>query len=509
MKRQSGKCLIQTFALWATMLPAAVLLGQTYSDPCEPSQSCAAGADCNADCNGDTGCGDTGCHDTGCGGEQGGLFQFMLGMGPYSPNDYGYDNSYGFGLTERSRSSGAGLFGLFGNQMSGSGYGYGGGAGYGGAGFGGGAGYGGGTANQGLGGQQGFAGAAAHATPSAVPDMIGDSSFVGGGYALGFMDSSFSHLAIGEYYSQPVPLPAFHLTRLNMAEKFNAQVQNRVYVDWRYFSGAGSLSFNGDEKSLNASNATFEFERKVGQNSSLELRIPVLYNLDSGQQLTATSTGLTNATKLGNMSLVYKQVLRRTHRVTYTGGLGMNTPTAKSYDYSFNLGNETGRIQIGNDIWRLTPYIGFQWHPNRYAFGQFLTQIDVPLSQSNVTAEFDGDSEYGKFYDQTILRINGSIGRWFYRNERASYLTAVGGMLEFHYSQTLNNACDRAVWTTGSNGFTGVSAVSTLDRSDVLNMVAGLPLEFGKTTVMNALTIPLGDQRYFTTEYNLSVSRRF
>jgi hypothetical protein len=54
-----------------------------------------------------------------------------------------------------------------------------------------------------------------------------------------------------------------------------------------------------------------------------------------------------------------------------------------------------------------------------------------------------------------------------------------------------------------------VEAVSTHKRANVLNMVAGVPLEFGKTTVMNAITVPLSDQRYFNLEYNLSISRRF
>lgn len=493
------------------------------------AQQCTPKYDHTGDCGNDLGCADNyGCS---AGDGDGGLLQLMLGTGPYK---YGTNQSYGFGLTEDSRESGAsGLFGLGGDATTGTGHGTQGGyttqGGYATQG---------GYESQpgqlrattgygiqeagGYGAQAGFSGAVAVATATAVPDMIGDSTFGGGGFWIYAGDSYYPDNDVLFY----CPQSSAQLSRLNMAENFNAKVQNRFFTDWRHFSDTGTMDVStvywdagsgtyqnvAQTKTLNTDRVTFGFERLIGKKSSVEFRVPVIYSLGSKQSYNTFNNDLLNKTEWGNISLVFKREMHETQNFTFTGGLGLNMPTARDYECMIDLNNNnTASVNIDNTTWRLTPYFGFQWHPNRRTFGHFVSQLELPLSQSDVTfTDVFGNTGAVKFYDQTLLRLNASVGHWFYRNEHSGFLTGVAGMFEVHYTQALDSACTRSVYTNCTYiGPDPSNNTTTKSHPNVVNMVAAVPVEFGKTMVMNGFTFPVSGQQHFEWEYNLSVNRRF
>ena len=351
-----------------------------------------------------------------------------------------------------------------------------------------------------------------------VPDMIGDSTFAGAGYGFGFSGGGGS-INIGGYSSslsasQP-PLPAFNLSRLNIAENFNAEIQNRVFFDYRHFDNAGTFFDSAaGTTSLDIERFTLGVERKLGNCSSLEFRLPVTYGFGSEQHFNSGNVNFGEDAEFGNLSLVYKRIFLRKRCYTLMGGVGLNMPTAPDYDFTFiHVDNTntsfTGKVEIGNDVWRLIPYLGLQFRPNRCLFGHFVAQVDTPLSQSKVMADYEGTRAYGEFYDQTLLRLNASLGRWLYKNERARFMNAIGGMVELHYTAALDSACNRYVRAGGGLNSMDVYAGSLERHAQVLNMVGGVPIQLGKTTVLNAVSVPLTNQQYFDWEYTFSISRRF
>ncbi len=352
------------------------------------------------------------------------------------------------------------------------------------------------TTGIGVGANLGRAGAVG-ATATAVPDMIGDATFSA---ARSFSAQAGGLIASNSSSGNPL---SSSLTRLNMAENFNVEVQNRVYFDYRHFYDMLSDT-NGTGYDIDR--YTFGMEKKLGRNTSLEFRLPVLYKMNS------TFNDVANYhAELGNVSFAYKQVLYRGRSWTHAVGLGLNLPTAEDWK-GYNAGNPV--LHIENQICRLNPYYGIQWHPNRYTFGHILAQIDVPLNRDSVTI---GDNELsGKISDETTFRLNLSVGRWVYMNERASLVNRIGGLFEVHYSTNLDGMDDQLIGDMGAGPGPGMlykaprnAAGNIQHYVHVVNLVGGIPVQLGKTTVITSACVPVTNARYFSTELSVQVSRRF
>ena len=305
------------------------------------------------------------------------------------------------------------------------------------------------------------------ATVFSVPNMIGNSAWLTG-YHVGEGGSAFAS-------------PTMLLSRPNVAEHFNAEVQNRIWADYRHWNNA--VSFNHESRAVEQ--YSFGLEKKILKRSSIELRIPLFYQYGSKQNDGSTSV------ELGNVSVFAKQILRRGPRWTFVGGVGISLPTAENWQPS------TGVLK--NETYYLVPFLGAQWHPNNSTFGHFVVQADVPIEKNELIV----GSEQIKVDGQQVIRTGVQLGRWIYRADNGKRPCRFGVFAEVDYAVVTDRSAD---WADSSS----TMYVNADARKSTLTAAVGMPMVFGKLTCTNALILPVSDgNRPFSAAYNFSLSRQF
>lgn len=317
----------------------------------------------------------------------------------------------------------------------------------------------------------------------------------------------------------PMPVtPSMFVTSLNVAENFNAEVMNRFYFDLRIFDGAQSYGVAESRNPVavtksDMSRLTLGFEKRIGYRHSVELRLPVvLVGLKSSQHL----VGITEPeqdTEFGNLSLIYKNVLHRTPQVTYCWGIGLNVPTAPDVrlNYVPNFGRDAIRGTIENRKTSFVPYIGFQWDRSR-TFGHILGQIDFALGKNRW--QFT-DNRYGltnyemKISESSLFRFNISTGRWFYNYPNDPSLFRLGGMVEAHFTSNLNRLNSKTIYSGTKSSDNYFSATATKRAWTTINLVAGLPIQTRKASLLFFMAVPITDRRYFDCEGGFSADLKF
>ena len=111
-----------------------------------------------------------------------------------------------------------------------------------------------------------------------------------------------------------------------------------------------------------------------------------------------------------------------------------------------------------------------------------------------------------------------SGGYWLYQNPGGRWLTGLAGILELHYSTTIQDT-DTIAGPAG-NSFLFFS--NTFNRVDVLNLTAGLHIQLTEcTTVRLAGVAPLrstpadffggvrASNKFFDSEIQVQINRRF
>ena len=124
---------------------------------------------------------------------------------------------------------------------------------------------------------------------SAMPSMIGDTS--AGGCGVVRFDGGIPIASVMH--------PTFACSRLNIAENNNAALRDRVYLSYRHFQDASSVSVfpgvpNGGQANQNIDRVTFGIERRLTDLMSIEVRVPVNHQLSSDlsfSQLTGPLVG--------------------------------------------------------------------------------------------------------------------------------------------------------------------------------------------------------------------------
>jgi hypothetical protein len=100
------------------------------------------------------------------------------------------------------------------------------------------------------------------------------------------------------------------------------------------------------------------------------------------------------------------------------------------------------------------------------------------------------------------------VGYWLSRNPCADWVTGLAGVVELHYTTTLQDA-DIVTGTTSSRFF---SFGNFSNYVDVLDLTVGLHAELGNQTLCRvAGVVPLrtGDDRLFNGEVQVQLERRF
>ncbi|MDR0608954.1 MAG: hypothetical protein LBG58_02495 [Planctomycetaceae bacterium] len=317
----------------------------------------------------------------------------------------------------------------------------------------------------------------------------------------------------------PTPVtPSMFITSLNVAENFNAEVTDRFYADLRIFDGAQSYGISGSRNPIavtkaDVSRLTFGFEKRMGHRHSVELRLPVvLVGLKSSQHLVGT-TKPEQDTELGNLSLIYKNVMYRNPQVTFCWGIGLNIPTAPDVQLNYvpDFGRDSIRGTIENRKTSFVPYVGLQWERNR-TFGHLLGQIDVALGKNHW--QFT-DNRYGltnyemKISESSLFRFNVGMGRWFYNYSSDPSLFRVGGMVEAHFTSNLNRLNSKTIYSNTKSSSSYFSATATRPSWTTINLVGGLPIQTRKASLLLFIAVPITDRRYFDCEGGISADLKF
>ncbi|MDR2441271.1 MAG: hypothetical protein LBE12_18065 [Planctomycetaceae bacterium] len=320
-----------------------------------------------------------------------------------------------------------------------------------------------------------------------VPAMVGDNTWISGrsvGVTLPEQKQSV-------FFSVPTLL----LSRLNLAEHFNAEIKKRIWFDYRQLNNATSINATNFRNSRAVNQFTFGFETCLSTCSSIEVRVPFFEQFTSKQLGLPNNQSAGSATELGNLSLIFKYLLLRSNEFTFSGGLGVVFPTAENWRLS--------NAMLKNKAYYLVPYLGLQWHPSENLFGHFLVQTDISVSEN----ELRFNNNKVNINESTIVRLSWQLGRWFYRNELGSYSCRLGGFLELDWTITTDHADNRKI---ADNDEDNVFVSSTANKPKPLNIVMGLPVMFGQLTITNAVILPItNNNRSFSAGYDFSLSRCF
>ena len=310
-----------------------------------------------------------------------------------------------------------------------------------------------------------------------VPDMLGGSDWLTG-YSVGTTDGTTQFT-----------LPTMLLSRPNVMERFNADVQNRIWADYRHWNNAVSISGNGTFESRAVEQFSFGLETRILRRSSLELRAPVISQFASKQ----TADSFASSVELGNVSVSVKQVLYQGARWTISGGGGATLPTAEDYR------SPIADARLKNNAYYLVQFLGVQWHPNNDTFGHVVVQADLPIKKNELV--FGEDRR--KVDGQQVIRTGVQLGHWIYRaDQHVEHPFRLGAFAEVHY----------AVVTVGSSrqelGNTYIGAFDS--RKSTLTAAVGMPMVLGKLTCANSLILPISGSDYpFSVGYGFSLTRQF
>jgi hypothetical protein len=318
-----------------------------------------------------------------------------------------------------------------------------------------------------------------------VPEMVGDAAWTSGRF-VGVTSQENT-----AFFSVPTAL----LSRLNLAEHFNAEIKNRFWFDYRRLNNAASVNVTDFRKSRTVDQFTFGLETCLSRCMSVEVRVPVINQFASKQSGFPNNQFDKSATELGNLSLVFKYLLSRSNEFTFSGGIGVVFPTAEDW--------RLPDVLLKNESYYLVPYLGLQWHPNENLFGHFLVQTDISVSDNQLRLD---NIETLNINESTIVRFGWQLGRWFYRNEFGTHSCRLGGFLELDWTLTTGHADAGQILRDSGNVFVG----STRNNPKPFNIVIGIPVLFGQLTMTNAVILPLTDHdRTFSVGYDFSLSRRF
>lgn len=396
---------------------------------------------------------------------------------------------------------------------------------------------------------------------ASVPVMIGDTG-------------SGTCLSIGGLSAFTIEHPSLTCSRLNISENNSPLPNDRTYASYRHFHNITNVRvLTLFERNYNVDRFTLGHERTFWDGlASVEVRLPLERRISSNfssQVDTIVEPDIIEPfqggrqNELGNVAMIYKGLLMAGPDYVVSGGLGVTVPTSPDFEYTYELNNtfffqfdpnlppallrefEDFGLQVENETVYLSPYLSWIVQPSRRFFHQGFLQVEVAANPSTVRARGSGQIDVVDLSDpnnpallpvliastptqgrqtqlhaQTLMRLNLGCGYVFTENPRTSFVKNVTGLLEMHYTTTLQDA----KLSTIPLDVDPPSLAGTFDefftlgnfmnRSDIVNVATGLSANIGsggRTLVTTGLILPVtqGDQRAFDLEYNLSVQRNF
>jgi len=390
---------------------------------------------------------------------------------------------------------------------------------------------------------------------ASVPYMIGDTG-AGTCLSLGglLIDADLAH-------------PTLTCSRLNISENNSPLPTDRVFFSYRHFRNATPARFFQYEKDFDVNRFTVGGEKTFGQGIfSVEVRVPMEGRMSSNMLSRDRSlyAGPTEpfaggqAAEFGNIAGVFKTLLHESPTWAVSGGLGVTLPTAQDVVYEVDLLSQVTYngfpaffserdvlldFEIKNETTYLSPFLAWLWQPNSRFFHQGFWQIEVGVNPSNLKA---GGGGFNNFFEitppynfiatadsyvqfpgrarvnaQTLMRLNLGFGYVISENPCADWVQRLTGLFEAHYTTTLNDAEIEELlfvdelWAPGPT-FVGtfttpIPVGNFANRTDIINLVAGVSANMGNWVVTNGVAMPIrgGSDRGYDFEYNLQIQRPF
>tara|TARA_R110002072_G_scaffold179059_1_gene335092 strand:- start:166104 stop:167054 length:951 start_codon:yes stop_codon:yes gene_type:complete len=279
-----------------------------------------------------------------------------------------------------------------------------------------------------------------------------------------------------------IPFPGGS-NRLVIARNNSALVRDRFYLAYEHTTGA--LNASSQTTMSNGANLdrTILGLEKVfldGQ-ASLEVRLPFAAQRD----FTFNRFSIQSDGEFGNVGLIGKLQIVKTENKVVSAGIGLQLPTGGDVNGEFD-----GVIfAIENDAVVVSPFLAFAATPDSNWFYQGFAQTDF-IAKGNT---FSGLGQSSEFHSQSLLRLSGGGGRWFFRKNHG-LLRGLAGLAELHFTTTLEDSDSTTLVSMAR-----AQALSNADgHQSVLNLTSGLHLELpGSANARVGVNVPLRDHQRF------------
>lgn len=316
-----------------------------------------------------------------------------------------------------------------------------------------------------------------------------------------------------------IPL-AGAVRRMKIAENNKALPMDRVYFAYNHFHNAMagqndptvSLPGNGQPTGTIHRSPVDRYlvgvEKTFGcEEWSVDVRMP----FSNGPMFDDTGSGFgVFGDEIGNLNVAVKRLLCACDCYALTLGLGIDTPTGSDV---------TGIAQgvpftVHNEAVYLQPFIGCVGTLDEGMFYHGFLQFDINTNGNPI--DVDG-IDVGNFREQNLMNVDVAVGKWTYRNPQALYLTGLAGMIEFHYSTTIQDSDRIEVGDVFNPPIVTPIPVNMLfdnrsNRIDITNLTVGLHMEIaGQTTLRIGTALPLDDwpDRSFDAELMIQLNRYY
>ena len=290
-------------------------------------------------------------------------------------------------------------------------------------------------------------------------------------------------------------------TRRKVAENTAAFPQDRFIFNYNNFQN-GIESFG---ESGNIDRFTLGTEKTFLDGLfSVDVRLPLSGSTDVDFIHPTQGRFLRDGSELGNVSVNLKVLLTSDEDSAWVGGLVVDTPTGGGVSSTL-LGRQ---LKFGNEAVHLAPFLGFLCMQNADITHQAFLQVDVAANGNDFTYFNPGSNTFlaTEFQEQTLLYVDYSFSKAFYRGNRGDAVRRVSLLTEFHYTTTLEDSDSVTLIDPGPEPFT---LVSQGNRIDVVNLTAGIDTALSCGANLRVGTVvPLtdGDDRFFDIEFLAQVN---
>lgn len=209
---------------------------------------------------------------------------------------------------------------------------------------------------------------------------------------------------------------------------------------------------------------------------------------------------------VGNLTMYLKGLMLSDDFTAFATGLGIGLPTGSDVDVNLTAGPVTQLLTIQNESVTLMPFIAYTATLNDRWFIQSFNQVLFVTSGDPIV---NNGQSAGVYTAQNLFQSDVGLGRWLWQDSSRSYFTGLAGVVELHYTSTIQNS--DAVNPGFANLLSG--EITNVDnRVDLLNLTSGIHAQLGPMSALRVgAVVPLkdGSNRTFDSEIQVSFNRKF